>query len=178
MGGGDLIHAQDLVSTYHTSPDAVHDATFIKVRHNATNLQFTHPISLQFTLEVDKTAAICQWSCNRNRFSDKYENLSCSLYPWNSQLDGTQDWRNGPNLPENGLFFSPPLQGSNSLGKIPRVWYISTRSPQIWDLYLRSLTLRLLTAWRGVFRMANDEHASSSLRLQPNSGLCRRKAES
>ncbi|KAJ7115669.1 hypothetical protein C8R44DRAFT_578431, partial [Mycena epipterygia] len=37
LGGGDLIHARDLVSTYHTSPDAVRDATFIK-----------------FTLEVDK----------------------------------------------------------------------------------------------------------------------------
>ncbi|KAJ7625431.1 hypothetical protein B0H17DRAFT_1218741 [Mycena rosella] len=37
LGGGDLIHARDLVSTYHTSLDAVRDATFIK-----------------FTLEVDK----------------------------------------------------------------------------------------------------------------------------
>ncbi|KAJ7118905.1 hypothetical protein C8R44DRAFT_624982, partial [Mycena epipterygia] len=37
LGGGDLIHARDLVSTYHTSQDAVRDATFIK-----------------YTLEVDK----------------------------------------------------------------------------------------------------------------------------
>ncbi|KAF8208618.1 hypothetical protein K438DRAFT_1754485 [Mycena galopus ATCC 62051] len=35
--GGDLIHAWDMVSTYHNSPDSVCDATFIK-----------------FTLEIDK----------------------------------------------------------------------------------------------------------------------------
>ncbi|KAJ7914648.1 hypothetical protein B0H13DRAFT_1611308 [Mycena leptocephala] len=29
-GGGDLIHAWDLVSSYHNSPDSVRDATFIK----------------------------------------------------------------------------------------------------------------------------------------------------
>ncbi|KAJ7708729.1 hypothetical protein B0H17DRAFT_1124551 [Mycena rosella] len=37
LGGGDLIHAWDLVSAYHTSQDSVHDAKFIK-----------------YTLEVDK----------------------------------------------------------------------------------------------------------------------------
>ncbi|KAJ7154817.1 hypothetical protein C8R46DRAFT_911652, partial [Mycena filopes] len=37
LGGGDLIHAWDLVSGYHTSPDSFRDATFIK-----------------YTLEVDK----------------------------------------------------------------------------------------------------------------------------
>ncbi|KAJ6459013.1 hypothetical protein C8R45DRAFT_913204 [Mycena sanguinolenta] len=36
-GGGDLIHAWDLVSSYHNSPNSVRDATFIK-----------------YTLEVDK----------------------------------------------------------------------------------------------------------------------------
>ncbi|KAJ7656079.1 hypothetical protein DFH06DRAFT_1328909 [Mycena polygramma] len=39
LGGGDLIHARDLVAAYHTSPDTVRDATFIK-----------------YTLEVDKNA--------------------------------------------------------------------------------------------------------------------------
>ncbi|KAJ7718168.1 hypothetical protein B0H16DRAFT_1797871 [Mycena metata] len=37
LGGGDLIHAWDLVSGYHTSPESFRDATFIK-----------------YTLEVDK----------------------------------------------------------------------------------------------------------------------------
>ncbi|KAJ6583574.1 hypothetical protein DFH09DRAFT_911641 [Mycena vulgaris] len=37
LSGGDLIHAWDLVSAYHTSRDAVRDATFI-----------------QYTLEIDK----------------------------------------------------------------------------------------------------------------------------
>jgi hypothetical protein len=31
LGGGDLIHAWDMVSAYHTAPDSVRDATFIKV---------------------------------------------------------------------------------------------------------------------------------------------------
>lgn len=31
LEGGDLIHAWDMVSAYHTSPDSVRDATFIKV---------------------------------------------------------------------------------------------------------------------------------------------------
>lgn len=31
LSGGDLIHAWDLVSAYHTSRDSVRDATFIKV---------------------------------------------------------------------------------------------------------------------------------------------------
>ncbi|KAJ7356535.1 hypothetical protein DFH08DRAFT_953876 [Mycena albidolilacea] len=39
LGGGDLIDAWDMVSAYHTAPDSVRDATFIK-----------------FTLEVDKNA--------------------------------------------------------------------------------------------------------------------------
>jgi hypothetical protein len=32
LGGSDVIHAWDMVSTYHNSPDSVRDATFIKVR--------------------------------------------------------------------------------------------------------------------------------------------------
>lgn len=31
LGGGDLIHAWDMVSAYNTAPDSVRDATFIKV---------------------------------------------------------------------------------------------------------------------------------------------------
>ena len=38
IGGGDLIHAWDLVSAYHNSPDSVRDATFIKVCHFLINL--------------------------------------------------------------------------------------------------------------------------------------------
>ncbi|KAJ7101602.1 hypothetical protein C8R43DRAFT_1141219 [Mycena crocata] len=42
LGGGDLIHAWDLVAAYHTSPDSVRDATFIK-----------------YTLEVDRNQNYC-----------------------------------------------------------------------------------------------------------------------
>ncbi|KAJ7845049.1 hypothetical protein B0H14DRAFT_2584942 [Mycena olivaceomarginata] len=84
-GGGDLIHAWDLVFSYHTSPDSVRDATFIKYMYTRGR-------------QKQKISGTCLWCSNARSSLEKSGNSLCSQFQLNSRLDARPQERSVPNL--------------------------------------------------------------------------------
>jgi hypothetical protein len=72
-GGSDLIHAWDLVSSYHNSPDSVRDATFIKVYVLFDiEIRSSSLIYIRYSIHSRSTitgiSETCLWSSNASNF--------------------------------------------------------------------------------------------------------------